>query len=274
MNQRDKRSEPSISPARRIAGDALLALSAAFTAGLSVQMRRRIRAVVLKDGYRKLFRYELGLCGIVMLDAADWRFGFLSGSRSKALRPAGRILGGALHAAAGTVLLFCGKIAAGGLIKSEAPASHAIVLGMALENGQPTKDLLLRLDTAAQFHARHPEALLILTGGNPDERGRSEAAVMRELLAARGVPEEAMLLEDRAETTRENFENTARMIDPARPVVLISSGYHMDRACRMAKNAGFSRILRLPAPSDPRSFGTNLLLEVMMEINELTLKQR
>ncbi len=274
MNHRCKRSELSPGPARRLAGDALLALTAGFTAVLSVQMRRRIRAVVLKDGYRKLFRYELGLCGILMLSAADRRFGFLTGPGREALRPAGRVLGGALHAAAGTVLLFCGKIAAGSLVKTEAPAAHAIVLGMALENGQPTKDLLLRLDAAARFHAGHPEALLILTGGNPDESGRSEAAVMRELLAARGVPEAAMILEDRAETTRENFENTARMIDPAQPVVLISSGYHMDRACRMAKSAGFTHILRLPAPSDPRSFGTSLLLEVMMEINELTLKQR
>ena len=87
--------------------------------------------------------------------------------------------------------------------------------------------------------------------GNAGEDGRTEAAVMRDLLLAQGVSEESLRLEDQAATTKENFRNTARMIDPAQPVVLISSNYHMDRAVRTAKSAGFSRILRLPAPSDP-----------------------
>ena len=268
----EKAATPGI--ARRAAGDALLALFTAYTATLSVQMRRRIRAVVLKDGYREVFRYELGLCGLLLLSAADLRFGFLTSPRRNALKIAGRAAGGAVHAVSAAALLFAGKIAAGGRIRSEGGAPHAIVLGMALENGAPTKDLLLRLDAAAQYLQQNPEAVLILTGGNPDERGRTEAAVMRELLAARGVPEEKLLLEDKAETTIENFANTARMLDPAKPVALISSDYHMDRAVCTAKSAGFTDILRFPAPSDPRSYGTNLMLELIMEINELTFKKR
>lgn len=269
----DKKAAPP-GLARRAAGDALLALLSAYTTTLSVQMRRRIRAVVRKEGYRELFRYELGLCGLLLLSAADLRFGFLSSPRRKEWRAPGLLAGGAIHAAAGVALFFAGRIALGGRIRSDGGASHAILLGMALEDGRPTKDLLLRLDAAAQYLRQNPEAVLILTGGNPDETGRTEAALMRELLAERGVPEEKMLLEDKAETTIENFENTARMLDPASPVALISSDYHMDRSVRTAKDAGFTDVLRFPAPSDPRAYGTNLMLEVVMEINELTFKKR
>jgi uncharacterized SAM-binding protein YcdF (DUF218 family) len=62
------------------------------------------------------------------------------------------------------------------------------------------------------------------------------------------------------------------MIDPSRPVVLISSDYHMDRAVRTAREAGFTRVLRLPAPSAFLSFGANVMWEVIMEVNERTFK--
>ena len=96
---------------------------------------------------------------------------------------------------------------------------------------------------------------------------------MYDILAERGVPEDRMIQEDQAETTKENFRNTAQLVDPAQPVVLISSDYHMDRAVQTAKNAGFSNIMRLPAPSSFLSYGANVMYEVVLELNELTLKQ-
>lgn len=113
---------------------------------------------------------------------------------------------------------------------------------------------------------------MILTGGNADGSGRTEAAVMHEILAERGVTDDRMILEDQAESTKDNFRNTAQIIDPAEPVVLISSNYHMDRAVQTAKSAGFSDILRLPAPSSCLSYGANVMYEVVLELNELTLK--
>ena len=84
---------------------------------------------------------------------------------------------------------------------------------------------------------------------------------MRELLLERGVPDGRMLLEDRAATTKENFRNTAQLLPSGARVVLISSDYHMDRAVRTAKSAGFSGLLRLP--------GANMMWEVVMDLNAL-----
>ena len=80
-----------------------------------------------------------------------------------------------------------------------------------------------------------------------------------------------MVLEDKAETTKENFRNTLQMVDPAEPVVLITSNYHMDRAVQTAKNAGFREILRLPAPSSVIEYGANVMWELVTELHELTL---
>ena len=82
-----------------------------------------------------------------------------------------------------------------------------------------------------------------------------------------------MVLEDRAESTKQNFRNTAELVSPEEPVVLITSNYHMDRASQTAARAGFTRILRRPAPSSVLHFGANVMWEAVLELNELTLKQ-
>ena len=76
-----------------------------------------------------------------------------------------------------------------------------------------------------------------------------------------------MMLEDKAESTEENFRNTVSMIDPKQPIVLISSNYHMNRAVMTARDVGFDNVLRLPAPSQILNFGANVMWEVILELN-------
>ena len=257
---------------RRIIGDILLVLSLLLTADVVVVMLHKINAVVLKADYQEIFHYELILCAILLLFALDVRFNLFTRSKHTIVRIAGWVLRIIVVSLTLVILFFGGKVVCGSMINNMGQADHAIVLGLALENGKPTDDLLARLDTAQAYLEKYPEAQLILTGGNADESGRTEAAVMRDILAERGVPDERMILEDQAESTKDNFRNTAQIIDPAKPVVLISSNYHMDRAVQTAKSAGFTDILRVPAPSSFLSFGANVLYEIVLEVNELTLK--
>ena len=74
----------------------------------------------------------------------------------------------------------------------------------------------------------------------------------------------------RAATTIDNFRNVANIIDPGKPVVFISSDYHMERAVMSAKKAGFANIRRLPAPSLFFEYGANMMSEVVLTLNELT----
>ncbi len=262
------------SPFRLVLGDILLVLVLLLTADVLIVMPKKINAVVLKADYQEIFRYELIICAVLVLFALDVRFNLFTRSGHTGLRVAVWVLRAAVVLFTLVIAFFCGKVIRGSLINTAAGADHAIVLGLALENGKPTDDLVSRLDTAQAYLQQYPAARLILTGGNADGSGRTEADVMHELLLERGVAEDRMILEDQANRTKENFRNTAKMIDPREPVVLISSDYHMDRAVRTAESAGFSDVLRLPAPSSFRNYGANILSEVILELNELTLRKQ
>ena len=259
---------------RIMLGDFLIALLLVFTVYLSINMVHRIHTVVLKEIYIKVFIYELLLCGILLVCAVDLRTGFLTCIRFLPAKVIGWIVRLLMISAAVCVLGIVNNVVASGINRHPADADNVLVLGMALQNGHPTKDLLLRLDTAKLYAEQHPEAKLILTGGNPDETGKTEAAVMRDLLVEDGFPEERLILEDKAADTEQNFVNTAKLIDPSAPVLVVSSDYHMGRALRMAEEAGFEHADRLPAPSDPLQYGTNIMWEVILKLNQYMPKRQ
>lgn len=254
---------------RRIIGDILLLLAVLLTADVALVMPARINAVVLKADYRSVFKYEIILCALLLLCALDVRFNLLTRWKPVFVRAVGWIVRTVLVLLSAAILCFCGKVIAGGTVNTAGQADYAIVLGLALENGKPAPDLLARLDTARGYLKQYPGARLILTGGNADASGRTEAAVMRDILTVQGVPEDRMILEDQAQTTKENFSNIAGIVSRDAPVVMISSDYHMDRAVRNASENGFTQVMRLPAPSRIFAYGANMLSEVVLDLNDL-----
>jgi uncharacterized SAM-binding protein YcdF (DUF218 family) len=264
-------NRPSL--ARRIVGDILLALAMMLIAEVAIVMPARINAVVLKSDYQEVFVYQRILCAVLLLFALDIRFNLFTRWKPAAVRVIGWILRVVIVLASAVIIFFCGKVVIGSVVQNAGQADHVIVLGLALENGEASPDLIARLDTAREYLGQHPGAKLILTGGNADESGRTEADVMHDILTAKGVPEDSLILEGQASTTKENFENIARMISPDKPVVMISSNYHMDRAVQTAKDEGFTQVLRLPAPSGFFAYGTNMLSEVVHNLNKLTSKR-
>ena len=258
------------SGARRIIGDILLVLAVLLLIDVAAVMPARVSAYVQKADTQKVFIYEIFLGVILLLFALDVRFSLFTRWKPAFLRAVGWLLRTAVVLASAVILFFCGKVIIGGMIQTAGPANYAICLGLALENGQPAPDLVARLETAREYLEKYPEARLILTGGNADASGRTEAAVMRELLTERGVPEDRLILEDQAKSTKENFRNIAGILSAGEPVVMISSNYHMDRAVRIASKNGFPQVMRLPAPSGFLAFGANMLSEVVLDLNDLT----
>ena len=121
---------------RRIIGDSLVVLTAAFTVYLSVIMTRRINSVVLKSDYREIFMYELAVCAFFMLFALDIRFGLFTRFRSRAAKRVGWAVRAVVCCLAAALLFLFGRIYLGGVIRTAEPARHVIVLGMALEIGR------------------------------------------------------------------------------------------------------------------------------------------
>jgi uncharacterized SAM-binding protein YcdF (DUF218 family) len=87
---------------------------------------------------------------------------------------------------------------------------------------------------------------LVLSGGDGSVfgEGPKEAIEMKKFAVRLGVPEQAILLDDRARTTYENAVGTKRVLGQG-SILLVTSASHMPRAAGLFRKQGF---LVTPAP--------------------------
>ncbi len=127
------------------------------------------------------------------------------------------------------------------------PGMAAIVVhGSGLIGDQVPPLLASRLDRALQVYraevAAGRQPLLVTSGGKGSDEAVSEAAAMARYLVERGLPAEALLLEDRSTTTRENLRYTRELLDArgvTGPMVLVTSNFHILRTAILARRLGF-----------------------------------
>jgi len=116
----------------------------------------------------------------------------------------------------------------------------AVVLGtQVLPGGRPSRTLEARVRWAARLYAEGEAGLLIPTGGI-GEHPPSEAEVMARILREEGVPEDAVLLEDRALNTWDSARLVARMADRlgVKSVVVVTDPLHCVRTVAAFERAG------------------------------------
>ena len=117
----------------------------------------------------------------------------------------------------------------------------AVVLGaQVLSGGRPSGTLRARTLHAARLHAAGVVGLLIPTGG-VGEHPPSEAEVMARILQQAGVPEEDLLLEEEAGSTRESARLVAVMARGRgiRSILLVTDPLHCVRAVEAFRVEGF-----------------------------------
>ena len=122
-------------------------------------------------------------------------------------------------------------------------APYLVVLGALVNGEEPSASLVERLAAAQKYLAAHPDTVAILSGGQGRGEAISEAEAMRRWLTARGIEEDRLIKEDLSTSTRENLDFSFSIIrsrgdDPANGVAILSSEYHLYRACRMAEEVG------------------------------------
>lgn len=131
-------------------------------------------------------------------------------------------------------------IAVTGAADESGPADAALVLGFALDDrGQARPQLVGRMDFAADLHRRGLVPRLVLSGGAA-KAGHTEASVMRQLAIARGVPADALVLDDAARSTIENFACSLPILERlgAHRVLVVTEPWHMRRAMLLARRHG------------------------------------
>jgi len=144
------------------------------------------------------------------------------------------------------------RIAAEGDVDEARRADAIVVLGAAQFNGQPGGVFEARLQHAVDLWKEGLAPYLIVTGGKLPADITTEAATARAWAVANGVPNEAILDEDRGRNTLESLDNVAAILEAHKlhHVVFVSDRTHMLRVMRMARDLGIDGFSS-PTPSSP-----------------------
>ena len=117
---------------------------------------------------------------------------------------------------------------------------YVVVLGAKVNADGPSVSLWDRICAAYEFSERHPDAILILSGGQGTDEPITEAECMYRELFWLGVAPERMRIEDQATSTWENLHFSLDLIEQEtgqrpRKIAVLSSEYHLFRASLFAK---------------------------------------
>lgn len=149
-------------------------------------------------------------------------------------------------------LLFLGSLMLRALDRGEHGDYDAlIVLGAAVHGDRVTWVLSNRLDAAYDYAAAHPDTVLVVSGGQGGGESVTEASAMAKYLITKGVDPGRILLEERAESTAENFAFSKAILDEClgtdASIGFVTTRFHVYRASRVAQKEGiFAKGLGAP----------------------------
>lgn len=134
----------------------------------------------------------------------------------------------------------------------DTPVSAVIVLGAGVNGTEPSLSLQTRLEAALDYIRDKPDIPVVVSGSRGRGKAISEARCMYGWLTARGVPPGQIVLEERADNTRENIRYSLELLrerglDTAAGVAVVSSDYHLCRASMYMPGGMVPVAARMPA---------------------------
>ncbi len=178
--------------------------------------------------------------------------------------------------------------------RGEEELDCVIVLGCQVRpDGEPSRSLRSRLDTAAAYLKKNPDTAVIVSGGQGNNEPCSEAEAMAAYLESSGIEGGRIRLESLSSTTAENLRNSFRLCRPSDDRIgivtsnyhlyrslfiakrlggnhpsddrigIVTSNYHLYRSLFIAKRLGGNHICGIAAPSLPLYLPNNMLREIL-----------
>lgn len=134
------------------------------------------------------------------------------------------------------LLLIAVQVYRFGELDEARPADAAVVLGAAVFRERPSPVLRERINHAILLYEQGYVKTIIFTGGLGDRDSLTEAEVARQYALARGVPDEAILMETTSTNTAENLANTKSLAEAQglHSFLIVSTPFHMKRALAIA----------------------------------------
>ncbi|MCU0259797.1 MAG: YdcF family protein [Ilumatobacteraceae bacterium] len=122
------------------------------------------------------------------------------------------------------------------------PVDAIVVMGAAQYDGRPSPQLAARLDHVVELWPQGIAPLVVVTGGNRPGDRFTEAQSSAAYLVERGVPEDAIVLEDEGSSTWESLEGVAQLLDERglERVLIVTDPYHSLRSRLIAQELGLT----------------------------------
>ena len=140
-------------------------------------------------------------------------------------------------------------------IDEAAPADCIIVLGAGTDGKTPNAVFRERLHHAVTLYENGYSDRILLTGGDSPGNEHSDAYIAGQYLLTLGIPEEAILLEEKSTITQENLQFAKQIMEAEdlSTCILVSDPLHMKRSMLMAKDC---QIEGFPSPTPTTRYQT------------------
>ena len=173
------------------------------------------------------------------------------------------IMAGTLFLLMLAVFLFTeGCIISGFSKNTDKELDYIVVLGAQLKTTGPSRVLQYRLDTAYEYLTAHPDTKAIVSGGQGSNEPVSEAQGMYDYLVKRGIEPGRIVLEDKSVNTEQNIRFSKEFLQAdADKVGIVSNNFHVFRAVKLAKAAGYRNVVGIAAPATAFYLPNNMLRE-------------
>jgi uncharacterized SAM-binding protein YcdF (DUF218 family) len=139
--------------------------------------------------------------------------------------------------------------------RSARRADVAIVLGAAVYGQRPSPVFEERIRHGIGLYKRRMVRKLLFTGGRGKGSAFAESAVARRYALGRGVPGEAILVEESSRTTKQNLLEARRVMraNGLAGALIVTDPLHIKRALRMSEGLG---IQAWPSPTPTTRYRT------------------
>ena len=285
---------------RVIIGLVLVALVIALALIVTINMRQRISnepdGAVQSLLWRGLQDDYIVFAGMLVV-ALGLVFGLVTKKRSPALCIACCIVWGIGLLITAEAAYLVGKTIVHSSDRNDTSGEmYAVVIGDQLHNKQASDELLARIDTASDWWKErgNDDIIIIATNassaavetdfeeeaetmeatvsvehaGRVKSKGNTPSAVIKNTLGELGVPKYAVKEEKVSQNVRECFDQILKQFNKIRkdtPIVIITNGSYMNDTVRIAKDAGFTNVSRLPARSTFWGYLSGILWETWLE---------
>ena len=129
-----------------------------------------------------------------------------------------------------------GQILSGFHEKGEDNLDYIIVLGAQVREDGPSPVLRYRLEKALDYLKENPETICIVSGGQGYNEPCTEAEAMATYLMERGIPEERIIQEKEATTTKQNIRYSMPFMAQDASVGIVTNNFHVYRSLRIAED--------------------------------------